>query len=168
MVGFFVWVLQRWLKDCRSALAGSFQKSIFNTILHTVWRARFWRTQTNLDFPWNRMSFVMTMLEGVRTGTFMPLSARDSHFVSKTMAVPIMQQFAKSVESAWETVAECISGISLDYGDAAFTDWFYGETAIRKRSQLWASWQTMWKEWDLSHARCQFWRWRRVRIKWLW
>ena len=42
------------------------------------------------------MSFVMTMLEGVRTGTFMPLSARDSHFVSKTMAVPVMQQFAKS------------------------------------------------------------------------
>lgn len=68
------------------------------------------------------MSFVMTMLEGVRTGTFMPLSARDSHFVSKTVAVPSMQQFAKSVESAWETVAECISGFTLDYGDAAFTE----------------------------------------------
>lgn len=68
------------------------------------------------------MSFVMTMLEGVRTGTFMPLSARDSHFVSKTMAVPVMQQFAKSVESERETVAECISGFSLDDDDAAFTD----------------------------------------------
>lgn len=68
----------------------------------------------------------------------------------------------------WETMAEFISDFTLHYGDAAFTEWFYGETAIRKRSQLWVSWQTMWKEWDLSHARCQFWRWRRVRIEWLW
>ena len=34
----------------------------------------------------------------------------------------MMQQFAKSVESAWETVAECISGFTFDYGDAAFTE----------------------------------------------
>ena len=33
---------------------------------------------------------MMTMLEGVRVGTFMPLAARDSHFVGKQRAAPIM------------------------------------------------------------------------------
>lgn len=68
----------------------------FSTLYSTLSDVHdFWRTQTSLDFPWNRMSFVMTMLEGVRTGTFVPLSARDSHFVSKTMAVPIISNLQR-------------------------------------------------------------------------
>lgn len=65
---------------------------------------------------------MMTMLEGIRMGTFRPLAERSSHFVDRSAAVPAMEQFAVSVESEWETVAECIACFNSEDDDEAFSD----------------------------------------------
>ena len=121
--------LQRWLKDCMSALPGSFRKSIFNTILHTVWRARFLTYANIFGLSLEQNELCDGYARRSKNRNIRATICKGFPFCQQDHGGAHYQQFAKSVESAWETVAECIPGFTLDYGDAAFTEWFYGETA---------------------------------------